>query len=206
MTILTAIQEACLALALSKPLTALDDDPTAMRLLGFAHEAGDDIAKRGDWRRMLETTSAAAGPIALPADFERLVPGGAVNIILPSPSPVRGPLSSDQMAAISSGRFGATAACYYTMRGSTIVLSRALSGETVSVDWVRRQWITDDTGTVYRLRAAADADVLLFPDRLLTKGVIWRFKRETGLQYQDEMAEWEADLAMHLRQDRGVTA
>lgn len=204
MTILTAIQEACPDIGLERPLSVVTtSDANAVRLLAFAHEAGDDIAHRGDWRRMLVKTTAIAGPVALSSDFERLVPGGAVNVTLPVSLPVRGPLSSDQIAAMASGRFGATTALYYTMQGNDIVFNRALAGETVEVNFVRKQWLLN--GTTYKTRATQDDDELLFPDRLLSKAIVWRHRRETGLQYQDQMAEWEADLAMHLRQDRGVT-
>lgn len=204
MTILTAIQEACPDIGLEKPLSAVDaSDANAVRLLAFAHEAGDDIAHRGDWRRMLKKTTAVVEPVTLPDEFERLVPGGAINIIFPTPSPVRGPLSSDQIAAMASGRFGATTSLYYTIQGTDIVFSRALAGETVEVNFVRKQWLLN--GATYKTRATQDADELLFPERLLSRAIVWRHRRETGLQYQDQMAEWEADLAMHLRQDRGVT-
>jgi hypothetical protein len=205
MTIQTAIAEACPVLGLVAPASVTSTiDANATRLLAVAHEAGEDIAKRGDWRRMLSKTTATSGPITLPADFERLVPGGAINITLPAVSPVRGPMSSDQFAAIAAGRFGATTACYYTMRDNTILLSRALSSETVEAEWVRKSWLIN--GSTYKARATADDDVCLFPEWLMTRAIVWRMKRATGLQYQDEMTEWEADLAMHLRQDRGVTA
>ncbi len=204
MTILTAIQEACPDLGLQKPLSAVDaSNPTAVRLLDFAHDAGDDIARRGDWSRMLATTTVTSGPIALPASFARLVPGGAVNRTLPTWQSVRGPLSSDQMTQIAGGRFGAASRLYYSIEGGSIVLSRALASETVTVSWVRKEWLLN--GSTYKTRATADVDECLFPERLLTKAIIWRFRRETGLPYQDQLTEWEADLAMELRQDRGVT-
>jgi hypothetical protein len=211
MSVLTAINEACPDLGLAKLRTIIGaDDLTASKLLDIAHDAGDDIARRGDWSQMLSATAITVAPWQLPADFGRLIPGGAVNVIAPAFQRVRGPLSSDQMASITSGAFGASSRMYYAFQNGAMVFSRALAvGETVGIQWVRRAWIFGVSGAglggTPKQRATDDGDYCLFPERLLSRAIVWRFRRETGLNYQDQMAEWEADLAMELRQDRGVT-
>lgn len=50
----------------------------------------------------------------------------------------------------------------------------------------------------------ADDDTTLFPERLLVKGVIWRWKRQKGLPYEDNLAEFEADLVQEINADRGA--
>jgi hypothetical protein len=204
MTILTAVQEACPDLGIDRPLSIVSGlDATAVRLLDFAHDAGDDIARRGDWSRMLMFVTPIDFPFTLPDDFARFIPGSAINRTSPSYLALRGPLSSDQMAGITGGQFGVSARLYYGIESGQIKLNRALVAEAIDIRYVRKEWILN--GTTYKTRATQNEDTLLFPDRLLTKAVIWRFRRETGLPYEDQMAEWEADIAMELRQDRGVT-
>jgi hypothetical protein len=101
-------------------------------------------------------------------------------------------------------RMGATTKLYYAMTGGVLAFSRALAGETVEARYVSRNWLAN--GVTRRERIGADADVALFPERLLTKGVIWRWRKEKGQQYQDHLAEFEADLAAEVAADRGVTA
>jgi hypothetical protein len=197
MTVLQAIQDATALVNVKKVVSISSTDETALKFIALANIAGDEIASRADWSAMLGVHNATAG--ALPADFLRLVPGGAVNLTAPVAAPVRGPLSSDQLASIA--RLGATTALYYGFANSGVVYSRALAGgEVVELRYVSRNWLSSGAN-----RIVADSDTTRFPERLLTKGIVWRFKRDAGLPYEDELAEWEADIALEIRQNRGVT-
>jgi len=206
MSISSAIADAAAILSIYVPTSPVSNtsDTSAAKLLAIAHEAGDDIVRRADWPRLLKNTTSSALPLAVPSDFLRLVPGGAINLVSSSPAPARGPLSSDQMAAIS--RLGVTTALYYAIEGQSIIGSRALTvGESISVYYISKNWLVSLDGTTFSERAIADSDVALFPERLLVKAIVWRYRRETGLQYQDQLAEWEADIALEIRQTRGAT-
>lgn len=201
MSILSAAQEAAFALSIERPFSlvgVVEETPRA--LLAMAHAAGDDIARRGDWSNMIMGADVTTG--VLPGDFQRLVAGNAVNITAPTPAPVRGPLSNDQLNAI--GRMGASASLYYGISGGAMVFSRVLSGETVTATYVSQNWLANDAAR--RERAILDADAPLFPDRLLTAGIIWMWRRAKSQDYQDQLAEFEAMLALELNADRGVTS
>jgi hypothetical protein len=201
MTVLLAAQEAAAALSIARPIVLVASmDETERTLLAILHAAGDDIARRGDWSRMISTANVSAG--SLPADFQRLVAGNAVNITAPTPAPVRGPLSNDQLNAL--GRFGASANVYYGISGGGMTFAPALTGQTVTATYVSRNWLAN--GVDRRERATTDADAPLFPRRLLTAGLIWMWRRAKSQQYQDQLAEFEAMLAQELNADRGVTA
>lgn len=51
----------------------------------------------------------------------------------------------------------------------------------------------------------ADDDRTLFPERLLAKGILWRWKRQKGLPFDDSLAEFEADLLQEINADRGAS-
>lgn len=203
MTILTAMQDVADLTSLARPISISSADETTRRLLATVHQTGDEIARRGDWARMLASATATDGPIALPADFRRLVPGGALSST--NGEPIKGPLSSDQWAALAS--LGATSRTFFTVSGTSILLNRAIAGgETITVNYVSKHWLVASDGTTKRARAGADTDAPLFDETLLVKGAIWRYRRDRGLPgWQDVMSEWEADLAAELRNDRGVT-
>lgn len=200
MTVLTAVKDAMEILNIGFPgivVTGATDE-TVLNVIMHANEAGAEIARRGDWSKMLKAANVTG---ALPADFLRLVPGGAVNVTTPTPAPVRGPLSSDQMAAIT--RMGSAANLYYAIEGGVMVFSAALAGRTVQARYVSLNWL-DLAGTGSD-RLTADGQTTLFPESLLTDAIVWRYRRAHGLDYADQLAEWEARLAAELRQDRGVT-
>jgi hypothetical protein len=201
MSILTAAQSAADVLSVARPFSLVGSaDETDRTLLAIAHLAGDDIARRGDWSRMTMSANVSGG--ALPADFQRLVAGNAVNITAPTPAAVRGPLSNDQLAAIS--RMGASTYLYYALTGGAVQFSRALAGETITASYVSRSWLIN--GVTRRERAMADADETLFAERLLVSGTVWMWRRAKSQEYQDQLAEFEAMLAQELNADRGVTA
>lgn len=204
MSFASAVQDAARLLSIVVPSDVVSSADTAtMQLASHAHVAGDDIARRADWSRMAMTTTTTSGPWAVPATFLRLVPGGAVNITSPAFAPVRGPLSSEGLAAVP--RFGATAHLFYGMTGGTMQFSRALASETVEITYVDTRWLISSDGTTRRLRATANDDVTLFPEGLMIKAIVWRYRRDKGLPWQDHLAEWEADVAFEIKQDRGVT-
>eukprot|EP01031_Cornospumella_fuschlensis_P047079 gene47079-57655_t len=54
-------------------------NPNAQTMVAMAQEAGDEIARRADWERMLKQQTAAASPETLATDYQRMTPGGAVR-------------------------------------------------------------------------------------------------------------------------------
>lgn len=200
MTILQALQDATALVNVKKVDTVSSVDDTSKKFIALANVVGDEIASRADWSAMLGVHNATSG--TLPTDFLRLVAGGALNLTAPNLAPVRGPLSSDQLASIA--RLGTTTAIYYSFANGAISYSRALvGGEVIELRYISRNWLLN--GAIPTNRIISDSDTTRFPERLLTKGIVWRFKRDTGLPYEDELAEWEADLALEIRQNRGVT-
>lgn len=201
MTILLAIQEAAPILSLARPNDAVTStDQTVQRLLAVAHQAGDDIARRGDWSKIIRSADVTNG--VLPSDFQRLTTGGSIKRTAPTAYQLRGPLSSEQLRAMPM--FGATSVLAYGVQGGGIVYSRALvGGEVIEADYVSKEWLAN--GAARRRRATQDSDVPLFPYELLTKGIIWRWKQTLGQDVQQEKNEFYADLEFELKQDRGVT-
>lgn len=201
MTAILAIQRAADLLGVKRPTSIGDNDDTARKMLAFANEAGEDISRRGDWSRMVQTANVTSG--ALPADFMRLAPGGALTISAPTPAPVRGPLSTDQLDAI--GRMGATTDLYFAMEGGTILYSRALAvGEVVQASYISANWLVAATFQ-RKSEITQDSDIPLFPRRLLVKGIVMLWRRDTGRAFEVHRDELYAAIDMELRQDRGVT-
>jgi hypothetical protein len=82
-------------------------------------------------------------------------------------------------------------------------LSPAASAVGATIDYLSKNWVLGDPyeeRDVFR----ADDDTTLFPERLLAKGLIWRWKRQKGLPFEDNLAEFEADLLQEINADRGA--
>lgn len=72
-----------------------------------------------------------------------------------------------------------------------------MAGE-ATVHYVSRNW----AGT--KDQADQNGDTFVFPDRLMETGIVYRWRRQKGLPYDDQIAEHEAEIESALRADRGL--
>lgn len=85
-----------------------------------------------------------------------------------------------------------------------LLLSPASAGPGTIIDYVSKNWVLGDPFE-QRDTLKADDDRPLFAERLLAKGILWRWKRQKGLAYDDSLAEFEADLIQEINADRGAS-
>ncbi|MQX58538.1 hypothetical protein GHK61_19435, partial [Sinorhizobium meliloti] len=92
---------------------------------------------------------------------------------------------------------------YFFVKGGQVLISPASAAAGAVIDYVSKNWVMHDPDGP-QATFSADDDTTLFPERLLVKGIIWRWKRQKGLSYEDNLAEFEADLAQEINADRGA--
>lgn len=161
-------------------------DRSWQEALEFANEVGDELARRFDWPQLFAdatlTGTGADAAISLPSDFDRFPAG--VNVRY-SGAPVRS-LTHGEWAALTAYE---GAPRYFLRAGSTVRLWPYLAASDeaqayyISADWC-------DGGASFQ----ADTDETIFGDDLFTLGLIVRWRRQKGMPYSDEEAEFEAAL------------
>ncbi len=197
MTIITAINAVCDVVSLDRFDTVVGNtDPNAQTMLEFAQEAGEEIARRGDWSRMGKTVPVTNNPFPLPEDFQRLAAGGAVQ--LQSGDFARQITNESVWRVIQST---ASEVPFFYLTGGRANFSPTGSSVLAQFFYVSKNWLKD--GNNERSIITKDDNATQFPDRVLTKGIIWRWRRQKGLSFDDQMAEFEADFALELAADRG---
>lgn len=89
---------------------------------------------------------------------------------------------------------------YFLKEGVTISLWPYLANAaTVTVPYQTKNWCSNGTDAF-----AADSETALFPEDVLIKGLITRWRRQKGMPYQDYEAEYEATIARYAGfDDRG---
>lgn len=200
MTLLSAINEVCDVVSLDRFASVYgSNDPNAQTMAALAQEAGDEIARRADWQAMLKGRTALSSPEPLPADYERLTPGGAVRS---AAGLFYRPITNTSQWAVIAGV--ASAQPYFMIKGNQILFSPAASGVGSVIEYVSSFWVLNDPGGP-GATLKADDDKTLFPERLLVKGILWRWKRQKGLPFDDTLAEFEADLVQEINADRGAS-
>lgn len=200
MTLLTVINEVSDIVSLDRFDSVYGtNDPNAQTMVAIAKEAGAEIARRADWKRMVKTHAVSASPELLPADFQRLAPGGAVRA---ADGRFFRPVTNGAQWSVITGVASVEPYCH--LSGKTMLFSPTASAAGATIDYVSKNWVLGDP---YEERDAfrADDDTTLFPERLLKKGLIWRWKRQKGLPFEDNLAEFEADLLQEINADRGAS-
>lgn len=198
MTLLTVVNEACNSVALDG-FTSVYGNADATDMYVLANQAGVEIATRVDWSKLLKTQTITASPSALPDGFGRLIKGGAVRTS--AGAFVHGVLSPSQWSILTTCT---SSQPYYFITGGYIKFLPASAGTSATMDYCSSFWSRPASGDD-RGQYMADDDEALFPEVLIVKNMIWRWRRQKGLDYRDQLAEFEAELAAKAKFDAGIT-
>lgn len=195
MTIGTILPDIMAECGLSAAMPLINDQAFEMRQIkAFMQAAGDEIARRADWSRLSRTiTGSNATALALNDDFSRLSEANPVTRG-GGHRPVR-VVTSPAMWQMLEATPSAQHHCH--IRDGSILFSPAIGPEGVTVRYQSNLWL-GGSSTI-----ASNDHTPVFPERLLARGTIWRFRRQKGITYDDVLAEFEADLAAEIASDRG---
>lgn len=172
-------------------------DPDAYKIIQFTEEAGEEVARRVNWGALRKSATVvgngAADALLLPADFARVVPGTS---IMSQGATIRVGLTADEWnslpPAVGMPR-------YARLTGRQIAFWPALpSDQEATVTFQSTAWCSG--GATW----ATDSDVVLFPEILIEKGALWRWRRNLGQDYQDHLAEFESALTELAKFDDGM--
>lgn len=194
--ILQIARSLALNVGILAPVSIVSTSRQVQELVQFVNEAAEEMARRVDWGALKKTTSLTGDDTdkahALPADFSRLAATGAVR----SGAAVLRPLTRAEWNTLTPT---AGTPRYFLLEGPVMrfwpYLASAASA-TVSYQ------STDFTGT--GLGFANDNDAPVVPADVMLKGLIARWRRQKGMPYQDEEAEYEAALAQAAAFDDGA--
>lgn len=188
MTLLTIGQGLAYNVGMDRPtVIAGSGDREHQELVKFANQTGEELARRVDWGQLQNTVtltgSGAAGAVQLPAEFSRITSGIGVlsddNIVRPLTRAEWGALTP----VVGTPR-------YFLLEGSEITLWPFLaSGATVTVSTQEATWCSNGTNEFQ-----SDAETSLIDEELFLKGLIVRWRRQKGMPYEDQEAEYEAAL------------
>lgn len=203
MSLLTISQRVAAIVSIKKPTIVVGGDDTILEVLALANQTGEELMRRGEWSRLYQEQAVGAtqSAIALPADFHRLIQGGAVMEGGASTSFIRGATSSDQWRLLKKST---STQPYFFINGGSIEFYPDTTANGANVAYVSKYWVKPVTGP-NKIEFTSDDDIALFSEELMVKGVVWRWRRNKGLDYQDQLAEFEADFVTELKADRGVT-
>ena len=203
MSLLSITQSAADRLGLPRPATVITaSDENARVLLGMAQEEGKALYDRHTWQ-VLQTeytfpTVASTASYALPTDFDQLLKDTVFNRT--RRRRMVGDLSPEQWQETQASLVTMVNPAF-RIRGSLFYISPTpTSAETVAYEYMSKNWCQSSL-SVGQSVWAADTDTGILNEELMTLGIVWRFKSKKGLDYAEDMANYEISLAKAIFKD-----
>ncbi len=210
MSLLSMVKNFCQRQLLPEPATVMGTiDTQVLQVKALIEEEGMDLAKRGPWERLTVEAPITTLAVENQGAMSALASNG-FNYIknetiwdrssrLPIVGPLGGPEWQMRKAAVNTGpRF------QYRIRGGNLIVNPIpTAGLNWYFEYLSKNWILGIDGTSYRQYFLLDTDEVLVPEELVLMGVRWRWKKEKGLEYAEDMRTYEMQVTDSLGRDGG---
>lgn len=214
MTLLSIVQSAAGKIRIPQPSTVIGNtEENVVLLLEVADIEGKELAKRHTWERTTKeatyTSVAAESQGALSSlgsggadysDFDRIIPGTFWNRT--ANWRITGPLSPAEWQAKKSSSVAGPYNDYRLQGGNLYLYPAPTAGQTHAFEYVSKNWCESSGGTE-QSAWAADTDVGLLDEHLMTLGVIWRFKEAQGFAFENDYLVYENSVTQAISRDGG---
>lgn len=210
MSLLTICQAAFVRMGLTSPSAVVTaTDQQTQRVLAFAQEEGEELASRWAWQGLQREANFSTvanetqGTLAsiCGADFNYIVNETIWNRT--QRRPIFGPKSQAEWQALKAA-FVNGPWYQYRIRQNAILFTPVPGvGDQCYFEWISKNWVikaSDGTGSPIWTN---DADTSYLDERLLTLGIIWRWKSAKGFDYAEDFAKYERAVADAIARDGG---
>ena len=183
-------------------------DPGVKMFRALAQEAGDAHVEEHGWRpnKVLGqlTGDGSETQFSLPADFDRMMPGNPLwQSDWPGQSLRR--VTDEQMLAAKLSVVEPLRPVWRMFGNNLEFYPAPDDGTIIKFEYRSRWWISDVDGALRRERWAADDDYSMIPERLIKLSLIWRWKASQGLEYAEDMQNWQVATASYQFGDASHT-
>lgn len=202
-TIAEALDTVALRCAIVAPGSwAASNTRTATEIRSILYATVDELLEKIDWPEPIrvdyDVDGDGSSTYALPSDFKRLVmdKGAVIDIdsmkrcIAVGKRSIWTKLTTDNLPGDTR---------YFRITGTeedgySLDLFPALeTGDTVTLAYVSKNWLTNSSGASTEWNS--ETDTLLLPQRAVELGCIWRWRRQKGLPWEDNISEYEAYIS-----------
>ena len=201
MTLLTICQDAANEIGVPSPSAVIGStDTTAIQLLAAANREGKNLVTGYDWEVLVKEENHTAianesqGRLsAIATDFERFSNNTMWNRT--SDRKFYGPLNNTEWQTLK-GSVQSGITNYFRIRGGYLLMNPVPTvGDAIYFEYISEWWVdTTGNGDANATRYAADANTTILDENLITLGVIWRFLKQKGLPYDNQLQEYQIKL------------
>jgi len=192
-SLLEIIQGVCRKLGLNQPASVIgSNDRNITQLQEIANEEGQELADAYEWQILTSEVQFFGVATESQGNLNDIVDGDLgwiVNDTIWNRStnrPLFGPLSAQQWQQIKA-RAAAGPFSEYRIRGNELLCYPAPgAGDDCYFEWMSKDFCQNSTGTQSYREWNADADLSILDSRLMSLGIVWRWKQLKGLEYQKD--------------------
>ena len=201
MTLLTICQDAANEIGVPSPSAVIGStDTTAIQLLAAANREGKNLVTGYDWEVLVKEENHTAianesqGRLsAIATDFERFSNNTMWNRT--SDRKFYGPLNNTEWQTLK-GSVQSGITNYFRIRGGYLLMNPVPTvGDAIYFEYISEWWVdTTGNGDADATRYAADTNTTILDENLITLGDIWRFLKQKGLPYDNQLQEYQIKL------------
>lgn len=207
MALIDALQSATVRLVAQRPSAFFSStNKMEMELCELATETAIAIAEVHDWRALTRLASIAGDGSKiehdLPLDYDRMPKDVHVWSSAWPSQWLYGAPTLDEWYDITTQGFNATPGTWIILGGKFQVYPAIPSAARADFYYISDYIGANKDGAPIK-RFGADTDTFAINDRLLTLGLVWRWRAQKRLEYAEDMANYEIALAEEIGSDKG---
>lgn len=204
MTLKTAVDSAAIRTIGNAPTAVFTStEQIAIEMADLANEVAIEIAESAEWRVLTKiATMTGAMSFPVPADYDRMLVGQGIQ------DKTTWFWGYYPFSSVSEYMMAVNGNLPLLSPGGWILLDNEFKfyplpvGE-ATFPYISKNIVRADGGALKPL-FTSDDDTFVLSERLLTLGLIWRWKAQKGLEYGEDMAIYQEELARSQSKDKGA--
>lgn len=211
MTVLAALQKAALRLAGRKPVAffgASEGETLELELASLSETVADDIAKYHDWQQLTALSQVAGDGTAvdfpLPDDFDRFPLSGGIQDFNSWFWGYHHYADLDAFLFDEARDFNAAPGGWIIYGDRLRFAPAPAVAQSARFAYISKNYALAENGSP-KPTFTADTDTFRLPERLLTLGLVWRWREDKGLYSAGDEAAFVKALDEEAGKDKGPT-
>lgn len=203
MSVLSAVQSAAIRLSQGKPNSLFSTTVTFnLEMADLANETAVAIAKEHDWQALTKlcTLTGDGSKIAfdLPSDYDRMPIKQAVHSATWEQWRYERARDLDEWQDLQTFIGAGVPGWWIILSDQMNIYPAVATGDQAKFYYISNQI----SGT--KAAFTADTDNFILSERLLTLGLIWRWRSQKRAEYAEDMRNYEIALAQEIGRDKGA--
>lgn len=207
MTIASALQSAAVRLVGRKPSVFLSaTTPLELELVDLANEVAKSLVAAHDWQVLTRmfTINGDGETIAfdLPDDYDRLPKSASINSANWQTWRYTPARDLDQWFDLTNGMGIASPGSWIILGGQFQIYPAPGTGDEANFYYISKDYARAANGAL-KSEFTADDDEFVLDERLITLGVIWRWRAQKQLAYGDDEKNFDIAEMQAIGKDKG---